>query len=111
MRYALTFLLAAASMMATDLPSPATLIDQTFAQARSQSLAERYAGAIVPANQTALEPTRELEYRRIEEDLQKWFRDTVGLTSKSQLSRPSSRSRIPSQNIGGSTSGRIPPKH
>jgi len=67
-----TFLLASAPVVAAALPIASTLVDQTVAQAHAQSVAERYASAAVPKQQTAVEPTREEQYRRIQEDLQKW---------------------------------------
>jgi len=78
MKLMLASLLASASVMAVALPNPSTLVDQTVAQAQAQSVAEHYATAAIPRPQAAIEPTRDEEYRRIQEDMQKWFptRDT-----------------------------------
>ncbi len=73
MKLILACLLAFASLTAATLPSPSILIDQTVAQSHAQQVAEHYASAITPRQQAALEPTREDEYRRIQEDMQKWF--------------------------------------
>ncbi len=73
MKLILAALLVSGSAAAAALPNPSTLADQTVAQARSRSVAEHYAVAAIPRQQAAPEPTREEEYRRIQEDMQKWF--------------------------------------
>jgi hypothetical protein len=73
MKYTLTFLLASASVMAGALPNPSTLVEQALAQGRERVVAERYAKSAVPASQVAVAPTREEDYRRIQDDLEKWF--------------------------------------
>ncbi len=73
MKLTLASLLACASLTAATLPNPSILIDQSVAQAHAQKVAERYAAATIPRQQAAVEPTREEEYRRIQEDMQKWF--------------------------------------
>ena len=73
MKLILASLLVSASAIAAAVPNPSILVDQTVAQAHAQSVAERYATATIPRQQAAVEPTRDEEYRRIQEDLQKWF--------------------------------------
>ena len=73
MKLVLAFLLASASIMAAALPNPAAIADQTVAQARALRVAEHYANAAVPTSQAAVEPTRDEQYQRIQDDLQKWY--------------------------------------
>jgi predicted component of type VI protein secretion system len=73
MKLIIASLLGAACLTAATLPSPSILADQTVAQAHAQNVAEHYAAATPPTQQAASEPSREEEYRRIEEDMQKWF--------------------------------------
>jgi len=84
MKLILASLLASAAVMAAAPPNPSILIDQTAAQAQAQTVAEHYATAPVPRQQAAVEPTREEEYRRIQEDMQKWFprRSPLELTNR-----------------------------
>ena len=73
MKLILASLLTSASVMAATFPSPSILVDQTVAQGHAQNLAEHYATATIPTQQAAVEPTREEEYRRVQEDMQRWF--------------------------------------
>ena len=82
MKLILASLFASAVATAAALPHPATLIDQTVAQTQAQNVAERYAAAGIPRQQAALEPTREEEYRRIQEDMQNWFPHRSRKTTK-----------------------------
>lgn len=73
MKLILASLLACASLTAATLPDPSILIDQTVAQAHAEKVAEHYATATISMQQAAVEPTREEQYRRIQEDIQKWL--------------------------------------
>jgi hypothetical protein len=97
MKFTLTFLLASASVMAGALPNPSTLVDQTVAQANERGVAERYAKSPVPDSQVGVAPTREEDYQRIQDDLEKWFPHSSRLQvakrgSKAQWLIPASRS-------------------
>lgn len=86
MKLLLASLLASAAAIAAELPNPAILVDQTAAQAQAQSVAARYATADIPEQQAAVEPTREDQYRRIQEDMQKWFPSSGGTARKNRRS-------------------------
>jgi predicted component of type VI protein secretion system len=73
MKLILASLLASASLTPATLPNPSILTDQTVAQAHAKNVAEHYAAAATPKQQAASEPSRDEEYRRIQEDMQKWF--------------------------------------
>jgi hypothetical protein len=73
---------ASAAVMAAATPNPSILIHQTVAQAQAQNVAEHYATAPIPTQQAAVEQTRDEEYRRIQEDMQKWFPRRVELTNR-----------------------------
>ncbi len=84
MKLILAALLVSGSAVAAALPNSSTLVDQTVAQAHSRSVAEHYAEAAIPRQQAAPDPTREEEYRRIQEDMQKWFPRCARLESKNR---------------------------